>query len=135
MTNFTVAAHGIIRKDDKILTTRRAESSAYKPLVWDFPGGKINPGETVEEGLLREIQEETKLEVTIHHLDYVFTSLEELPGQQHFQLLYECTYQSGEVTVNPEEHDEYQWVTLGELKQKDNIHFVKDWLEYKNKTD
>lgn len=130
MTKFKIAAHGIIRKDDKILATRRSDINDYKPLFWDFPGGKIEAGETAEEGLRREIREETGLEVKVNGVEYVFTNLEGLPEQQHFQLVYGCEYTKGEIVLNPEEHDEYQWLTIDELKHQDNVHFVKGWLEY-----
>lgn len=128
-TQFLIAVHGIIRQHDKILVTHRSSVNDYKPLQWDFPGGKLEPGETPEQGLEREIQEETSLKVTIDSIDYIFPMLEELPEREYILLVYECQYIGGEITLNPEEHDEYRWVTFEELPKLDLIHFVRSWVE------
>jgi 8-oxo-dGTP diphosphatase len=55
----------IIRnEDDEILVVQRGEKSDH-PLKWEFPGGKIDPGETAEECIIREIREELSLEIVI----------------------------------------------------------------------
>ncbi len=128
MTAFVVAAHGIIRNEDKILATRRSATNDYKPGVWDFPGGKVEAGETPEAGLRREIKEETGLDVNVGRIDHVFANLTELPQMQYFLLLYECVFKGGDIILNPEEHDEYRWVTIEELRQMPTIHLIESWI-------
>ena len=55
-TRIRVAA-GVARRGDEILLTRRPPGGAF-PLQWEFPGGKIERGETPERALVREIREE-----------------------------------------------------------------------------
>ena len=129
MTTFYIAAHGIIWHGNKILATRRSAENDFMPLVWDFAGGKIEAGETAEEGLKREIREETGLEVTIENIEHVYTDVEELPEAQYVMLTYKCVYTDGDVTLNPEEHDDYKWVTVDELKTMEVVHFVESWLK------
>lgn len=61
MTN---VAAGIIIRDGAVLLCRRRADSPY-PLKWEFPGGKVNSGETLEECLRRELLEELGTESTI----------------------------------------------------------------------
>ena len=68
MKSINVAA-AIIQKDGKILSRQRGYGE-FKD-GWEFPGGKLEPGETGEQAIVREIQEE--LEVTIGNLDYLCT--------------------------------------------------------------
>ena len=58
-------ACAVIEKDNKILCCRRGPKgeTAFK---WEFPGGKLEPGETKEEALVREIKEELNTEIKIN---------------------------------------------------------------------
>lgn len=74
----------IIEHQDKILVAQRSETMLL-PLQWEFPGGKVEAGETVENCIVREIREELTMEVTVvkqltavvHH--YETFSLELIP--------------------------------------------------------
>jgi 8-oxo-dGTP diphosphatase len=54
----------VISDDDKILITRRPKDKRH-PGLWEFPGGKVDPGESPEEALCREIREELDAEVQV----------------------------------------------------------------------
>lgn len=131
MTKFFVASHGIIRDGDKILVTRRSKENDYMPGYWDFPGGKLEAGETPIVGLHREVKEETGLEVQVGATDYIFTNLEGLPESQYFLLVFECKYTGGDIILDPREHDDFKWVTMEELSEIKLIHFVEEWLKSK----
>lgn len=53
----------IFREDGKILTMRRTATAPSRPLYWDLPGGDLDFGEDVKDGIVREIREEAGLEV------------------------------------------------------------------------
>ena len=102
---------GIIYKEDKILITRRKEGK-HLAGYWEFPGGKIEKGESPETSLIREIKEELSIEIAVqnHLADSVFDYKEkqiELKG-------YYAQYISGEVYLV--DHDAFEWVYPSELK-------------------
>jgi 8-oxo-dGTP diphosphatase len=60
-------AVGILTNDSRLLLCQRTKSSRY-PLKWEFPGGKIEPGETPDQGLKRELHEELSIDAEIGEL-------------------------------------------------------------------
>jgi 8-oxo-dGTP diphosphatase len=86
----------------------------------------VEPGETVEEALVREIQEETGLAVDITQLMRVYTNRDSLPDRQHVEITYQCIYRSGAVQLDPSEHDSFAWVFLDDLRNPEFA--VRDFL-------
>lgn len=123
------AAHGLIKKDDKYLVTLRAADKNFMPNLWDIPGGTIEFGEHSTDALSREIDEETKTKVKINNLIFVYDFVSGEKRHQ-FQMVYTCDYLSGEVVLNPREHQEYRWVTLEELKDLPKIAFLEKLTEF-----
>lgn len=81
--------------------------------MWEFPGGKIEANETVQDCIKREIREELAIEIEVEEhlitIDHAYT---------HFQVtlnVYHCRYLSGE--PQPLVCDEIRWVTLEEINQ------------------
>lgn len=129
MTAFFLAAHALIQKDGRFLATRRSAVNDYKPGEWDVPGGTVHAGETMEQALVREVLEETGLEVSIVRPLAIYSNTGSLPEKQYFQATYLCQYVSGDVKLNPEEHDAHEWVSLEELGDRNAIAFVRDLLD------
>ena len=99
----------IIRKDDRIFATQRGYGD-FKDW-WEFPGGKMEPGETPEEALLREIREELSTEIAIdkflHTVEYDYPAF-------HLTLhCYMCTLQSEALHLN--EHESARWLDAASL--------------------
>lgn len=127
MTTLHVGAHGLIEKDGKYLVTLRVDHDDYMPGTWDLPGGSIKIGERVEAGLEREIFEETGLHVKVENPIYVYTALDQLPVHQTVVILFACTWQSGDVTLNPNEHQAFAWKTWKEIQAMENkIHWLQE---------
>jgi len=94
----------------KILVTQRSVVMRL-PLKWEFPGGKIEEGETPQECLIREIQEE---------LNIVIEVIKEMPpniyddGQLAIRLIpFQCVIIKGEICLN--EHAAFLWCSPDEL--------------------
>jgi 8-oxo-dGTP diphosphatase len=104
-------AAGVIEKDSKVLIARRRKKDTLGGF-WEFPGGKVEPGEIPQDCLKRELKEEFDIETEIGELlsstifRYFFIPIE--------LLAYRVRYISGDFKIN--EHDEIQWVLPEEFK-------------------
>jgi 8-oxo-dGTP diphosphatase len=101
----------IIRKEDKILTTRRSLGD-YKNL-WEFPGGKMELGETRGEALRREIKEE--LEVDINISSYLTTIDYDYPDFHLKMHCFICHIYDGQLYLKV--HNDAKWLGLEELDE------------------
>ena len=101
----------IIEKDGKIFATQRGYGD-YKDW-WEFPGGKIEPGEAPVDALVREIREELKAEIKVGDLFYIVEY-----DYPTFHLSMQCfmaDIKSGELVLN--EHESAKWLPLTDLWQ------------------
>ncbi len=129
MSLFFVAAHALIEKDGLYLVTRRSAINDYMPGLWDVPGGTVEAGEVMEDALKREVLEESGLQIEVKHPLFIYTNLGSLPEKQYFQSVYLCSFVGGDVVLSPEEHDEFQWLTLEEIGRLPCIAFLKSLIE------
>ena len=101
----------IIIKDEKILCAQRGNTKVLASL-WEFPGGKIEEGETPREALERELVEELRIEVAVAKTDFEQTSYEYDFGQVNLTTFL-CTLTKG--TPQLTEHTAIQWLKPSEL--------------------
>ncbi len=108
-----VVAAALIDADGRVLIAQRPEGKALAGL-WEFPGGKIEPGERPEQALIRELHEELGIDVNAACLaPFVFTS----HAYESFHLLmplYLLRRWSG--TVQRREHAALKWVKPDRLR-------------------
>ncbi|MCK5081101.1 MAG: NUDIX domain-containing protein [Candidatus Moranbacteria bacterium] len=115
-----VAIKAFIVKDGKVLILREDEGSdtGTNPGKYDFPGGKLELGETPEECLIREVREETGLEVEIGKPFYVDQWQPVVQGEQ-WQIVgiyYECWLKGGDEVKFSHEHDSFKWIDIGDYE-------------------
>jgi 8-oxo-dGTP diphosphatase len=79
--------------------------------LWEFPGGKIEPGETVAECIVREIREELAIEITLG--DHLITIEHTYPTFQITLIVHHCQHSSG--IPQPIESDQVCWVNVSDL--------------------
>ena len=110
---YVVAA--IIKKDNKILATQRGYGEFEG--LWEFPGGKIEEGETKEEALVREIKEELNADILVEKfaLDLEW----QYPNFYLYMSCFECVLESD---IELLEHMGARWLSLDEL---DSV----EWIE------
>lgn len=100
----------LIVNDGRIFATRRGYGS-WKGW-WEFPGGKVEPGETPEDALMREIREELDTEIAVER--YV-TSIEwDYPDFHLSMRCYRCSVVSGSLTLL--EHEAAAWLDREHLR-------------------
>lgn len=87
---------------------------------WDIPGGRINPGLSLLENLRREIKEETGLILTQDPILLAAQDIIKAPEKHVVRVTYQGEI-DGEPNLDKEEHEEYTWVTLEELKGWDKL--------------
>jgi mutator protein MutT len=104
----------ILEKDGRLIIAQR-KSKDHLAGKWEFPGGKIEVGETPKECLSRELLEEFEIEVSVgdflgsnvHHYDHISIEL----------LAYRAFWDGGK--INSTDHKDHNWVTIDELERYD----------------
>lgn len=122
---FNYCARAIIMQDEKILTIRVNDADYYH-----LPGGHVEIGETSEHAVIREIQEETGMEITLEKLVAVQEQFyQKKDSANHSVIFYYLAKPKGKVkaenSIRMEQgrtkmiKNELRWVTRDELKQMD----------------
>ena len=102
----------VIETDGKVLCMQRGVPRyAYTSNRWEFPGGKIEPGETPQEALRRELLEEMNMTVEVH--EQLATVEHEYPDFSITLTAYRCTVQTTEFTRL--EHAASRWLPWADL--------------------
>ena len=109
-----VAAVALFDKDGRVLIAKRPEGKSMAGL-WEFPGGKVEAGETPEQALIRELQEELAVD-TFESCLAPFTFASHAYEDFHLLMpLYVCRKWEGKVT--PVEGQALKWVMPMQLKE------------------
>ncbi|MCI0514478.1 8-oxo-dGTP diphosphatase MutT [candidate division KSB1 bacterium] len=101
---------GIIWRHKKILLAQRKMKDSFGGF-WEFPGGKLEAGESHEAALVREIKEELNIEIQVHGL---VTHFDWMSRQKHYTLsFFNCHYRTGEPQAI--DCESWRWVSVAEL--------------------
>ncbi len=133
MLNHNIAAKALlINKEGEVLCLRRRPDDVHNPSTWDFPGGRLDEGESPFDGLKRECNEEVALDIEIVHPINIhhFTRQD---GQHITMMCFLCKVAgSGQEIKLSEEHTEYKWLpaeqareTMHEAFQPDIDNYIK----------
>jgi len=107
----------IIEVENKVLAVQRSEKMKL-PLKWEFPGGKIEAGETPQESIVREIREELNLEIEL--VKALKPVVHDYPDQRVQLIPFIAKMTSGTLKLN--EHRQYR------LLERNQLHNM-DWAE------
>ena len=100
----------LIWNNDRFLICQRPATKA-RALLWEYVGGKVEPGETREEALVRECREELDVTVEVGSVFYEVTH--EYPDITIHLTLFNATISAGEITLL--EHNDAQWIKPEEI--------------------
>ncbi|MBN1396585.1 MAG: NUDIX domain-containing protein [Bacteroidetes bacterium] len=124
----TEVAVGILRKKDRILICQRKKGGRYEH-KWEFPGGKLEEGETYEQCLRRELMEE--LEIKIHAVERTEMQSAYYTDGGVFNVAY-CFVSGFDGEPHNKVFEQIRWANLSELKNMDlldgNKIFVNSFL-------
>lgn len=107
---------GLLVREGRVLIALR-KAGKHMGRKWEFPGGKIQPGESPEECLRRELAEELDIEARIGGLVGTARWSNAEAGLDLEILLYRAEYLSGSFTLH--DHEELAWVEPGQLESYD----------------
>ena len=119
----------IKNEEDKILVLRRHPKSKTNPHKWELPGGKIEKGEFFDEALIREVKEETNLNVKVG--DFCEAVQDDYPHKRTVQLIMYSKDITGEVEMS-DEHDDWMWASINEIKSLDITSSLEKIIEKRN---
>ncbi len=110
----TEVVAALIWRDDRFLICRRPANKA-RGLLWEFVGGKVEPGESKQEALVRECREELAVKVLVE--DVFMEVVHEYPDLTVRLTLFRAEIVEGEPQLL--EHVELRWITIGEIDNYD----------------
>ncbi len=132
MKTVLVSAVALIDVDGRILLTQRPEGKSMAGL-WEFPGGKVEPGETPEHALIRELQEELGIDTWESCLAPLTFASHSYDGFHLLMPLFACRKWQG--IAEGRERQALKWVRAGDLRSYPMppadvplIATLRDWL-------
>lgn len=120
----------VVENNGRFLILRRIDENPIWHHKWELPGGKIEPGETPQQAMQRELWEETGLSINDFELLGVATHNWDLPDytQQTFIIAYRTQSKTDEIILQSDENDDYQWVTHEEFEKEDQLNGNKELI-------
>lgn len=112
MRTVTEVVAALIRQNDRFMICQRP-ANKKRALLWEFVGGKVEPGETKEDALIRECTEE--LAVTVKPLDIFMDVTHEYPDITVHLTLFNAVITAG--TPQKLEHNDIKFITVDEIPQ------------------
>lgn len=121
--NYRVSVEIILMHEDKILLTKRSTEVVVAPGVWNVPAGKVKFNEIPAEAAIREVKEETNMDLQGLNEIYVRTFEGQTVSEPIYRLIYTYVVNVSDQQLKNfqlnEEHSESRWVTREELHSKD----------------
>ena len=108
----TEVVAALIWEGDRFLACQRPANKA-RALLWEFVGGKVEPGETLEEALIRECREE--LDITVAPRDVFMEVVHEYPDLTVRLTLFNASIAEG--TPWAMEHNDIRWITTAQIDE------------------
>lgn len=116
---YIISVYALIRNEKgEFLLLRRSEDSHTNPGKWDLPGGKMNPDESLKEGVVREVWEETGISIVPG--DIAGEVNFELPEKKVIAIVFDGGYIVADVKLSYE-HMGYTWISLENIIEMEEL--------------
>ncbi len=127
---YGLTVRGIIKNDaNEILIVKRHPKSKTDPEMWELPGGKVESGEFFADALVREIKEETNLDVDIG--DFAEAIQNDYKHKRTVQIMMYLCDVKGEIKIS-DEHTDWMWASLEKIKSLEISTSLKKVLKKRN---
>lgn len=127
MTTYGLTVRGIIKNDlGEILIVKRHPKSRTDPETWELPGGKVEKGEHFADALVREIKEETNLDVNVG--DFAEAIQNDYSHKRTVQIMMYLDDVKGNVRIS-EEHTDFMWASIEKITSLDISTSLKKLLK------
>jgi 8-oxo-dGTP diphosphatase len=133
---FLVSLKAFIVEEGKLLVLENATEKRSGSSQWELPGGLLEIGEALEEGLIREVQEETGLGISVGGIvaawDHWERDFEFADGRivdaRIVEIAFACQVVAGEVKLS-DEHSQFKWASREELQKLDHAANSREAIE------
>lgn len=127
-----IAQKAVIKQGDRFLILLRVAERNGKPNafaeVWDFPGGRLEKDEDPEQGLVREVKEETQLDIQPKGVQGVCSGqLKDVPIEFVIYSVEVDPHSLNGITLG-NEHSEWRFATAGEIRQLPTMPYMEEYL-------
>ena len=113
----------LVNSEGKVLVLRRTIEHTTKPLALDLPGGGLEPGESFEQAVVREVKEETGIDIRLDDLKLIRRREHNLPERSIEGAIYVVRIKAIEIPIKlSDEHDECYWIKPSKLKNLPEFH-------------
>lgn len=104
---------------EKVFLPKRADTKKFLPGVYELPGGHIDFGEDIIEGLKREINEEFGMETEVGDPFFAFTYSNEVKGSHSIEVIYFAKFitDTKKISLNADDHSAFGWFSENQLEQ------------------
>ena len=119
----------IVNDKGEVLITKRASTNDVLPEYWDIPGGTLEDGEDPTVGAIREVKEETGLNIFESHLFFQRSDVDLKKNKQFVTLVFLAKNTGTEVILNPDEHSEYKWINVKDISKYKTVDYLAECLK------
>jgi 8-oxo-dGTP diphosphatase len=130
VVNFRISVHAFIIKDNNLFIVKRSKKDVQNPDIWEIPGGRLELGEDPTLGLMREIKEETGMQIEVHDPLSV-RHFERSDGQVITMIIFLCTTKDNELIRLSKEHSDHEWIQISNCEKKLTKFFHKEVQVFK----
>ena len=127
MATFVAVIGVVILDDNRILLLKRSPQRRTSPNKWQTPSGFLKEGESAEEAVLREVEEETMLDGTITKSGKSFEILDE--WARWIIIPFLISVESDKVVIDTNEHSQFKWIRVDEISNFECVKGIDDDLK------